>query len=291
MFFALCLASMLAYSLQGTLMAGLYRRLDPQEAITVRGLCLALVMLPLLAFVPAEAFARLPQYAAIIVLAAGFAALGAWCNARAFRFLPVGLTIAFMTTFNTLLICLWGFIAFHEKLNWVQGLVIAVILSCVVGLGVSRSRVALGQVAHPHKGLLLCLIYGLCISLAFTLLSYVARKLNPFLAAYCWETLIGIISFGITVVRKSLAHRPVFSISRRDTATILLFCSPTLIGTGAYMLAVTLGPVSIVAAVNTAVIVISTILARIFFKEKAALLQWTLLLLICALLVALHLAS
>ena len=291
MFFTLCVASMLAYSLQGTLMAGLYRRLDSQEAISIRGLCLALIMMSLLPAVPAEAFARLPHYIGGILLAAALASLGAWCNARAFRYLPVGLTIAFISSFNTLLICLWGFLAFGETLNGKQLLIIGAILGCIMGLGISRSAVTLGRVAHPRLGILLCMIYGVFISLAFTLLSYIARELNPLLAAYCWESLIGVVSFLITVVRKTIRRQPILSVTPRDCLKILLFCSPTLVGTGAYMLAVTMGPVSIVAAVNTAVIVVSTVLARVFFKEKAGALQWSLLAGICLLLVALHLAS
>jgi len=291
MYFILCITAMLGYSIQGTLMVSLYRQYDSQEALSIRGLCLIISMTPLLLFVPAEAFAQLPNYLGWIALAALLASLGAWPGFLSFRYLPVGIATAFLAAFNSLLIGLYGLFIFDERMTAVQFIIIGFMLLCVVLVGITKSPVHLAQVSRIKLGVFLCILFGLFISAAFIILSYVSRRLNPLLTAYSWEAGIGFISFIILIIRKSIYRKPLITIPPIDWGKIFLFSWPTLIGTGSYMIAVTLGPVGIVAAIGSTSIIISTVMARFLYKESLSRQQWALLLLICLLIAMLKLAQ
>lgn len=255
----------------------------------MRGLCLIISMSPLLFFVPPEAFAQLPHFLGWILLAALLAALGAWPGFTSFRFLPVGIASSFMASFNSMLVCLYGFLLFKERLSFPQLAVIGGIILLVVLLGMSRSTIHFAQLGQPRKGIALCLLFGLLVSCAFVILSYVSRNLNPLLTAYAWEACIAIFSVIINGIRKSIYRRPLFTITAKDTLRTFLYSWPTLIGTGCYMLAVTLGPISIVAAIGSTTIVTSTLLARLLYREQLRRYQWALLLAICIMLALLRL--
>ena len=268
MYFVLCLSSMLGYATQGTLMAVIYRRMDPQTATAVRGLSLAFVMTPLLLFVPREAWTQIPAFLPGILLAGLLSSLGVWCMAHAYRFLPIGITNALLSMFNATLIALLGMVFFREFLSWRQAVLIALILVCVLMIGLTRSPVPISRVARPSRGILLCLVFSLFISSALIILSSISRRLDPMLTAYLWESIIGVFACVIALVRSAIYRRPVWRIAPREVLRIALYSSPTLIGSGAYMLAVTMGPVGIVSAVNSTMIVVSTLLARVLFKER-----------------------
>lgn len=291
MYFALCLASMLGYATQGTLMAVIYRRMDPQAATAVRGLCLALVMLPLLWVVPREAWSQSPAFLPGIALAGLLASLGVWSMAHAYRFLPIGITNALLSMFNATLVALLGMIVFREFLSWRQVVLIALILACVLLIGFSKSPVPISQVARPSRGILLCLVFSLFVSSALIILSSISRRLNPMLTAYLWESIIGVYACIIVLVRSAIYRRHLWRVLPRDILRILLYSSPTAIGTGAYMLAVTMGPVGIISAVNSTMIVVSTLLARVLFKERISPRQTILLAIACALVALLSLAQ
>ncbi len=69
MFFLLTIIATFAFSLQSALMVSYYRKMDPLYAISVRGISVAVAMLPLLFFVPAEDYIKvvdfLPHLAAV----------------------------------------------------------------------------------------------------------------------------------------------------------------------------------------------------------------------------------
>ena len=272
-------------------MAGIYRRVDAQETLAIRGLCLLISMSPILCAVPAEAFAQWPRFFGWILLAALAASLGAWPGFLSFRFLPVGIANSFMTAFNSMMVCIYGFLIFHEQLSKLQILIIGTILVCVFFLGMLRSATRCDQPLNPRKGLLLCCLFGIGISTAYIILSHVSRNLHPILAAYSWEAGIGLISFLIMLIRKISRHKPIFSITWPDIGRTFLFSWPTLLGTAGYMLAVTMGPISIIAAISSTTIVVTTLLARYFYKETLHVQQWAFLAAICVLIGALRLVA
>ena len=77
------------------------------------------------------------------------------------------------------------------------------------------------------------------------------------------------------------------TLSLRQGLHIGMCSSPTLIGTGAYTYATTLGSLSIAGGVLSAMMVGTAISARIIFKEMLSYAQWLMIAVTCACLVAL----
>jgi drug/metabolite transporter (DMT)-like permease len=102
----------------------------------------------------------------------------------------------------------------------------------------------------------------------------VSRALDPVVAGYCWETTITLLGAGVLLGRR-LACGPLASLpARSDFGWILLFCIPGAMGTACYALAVSQGPLAIVAAVLGCMMVASSILAWLIHGEKLSGGQW-----------------
>lgn len=52
----------------------------------------------------------------------------------AFKYLPLGWTNAIWAGSSTVIMCIIGFVFFHEKMNWLQGLFFSLILIGLIGL-------------------------------------------------------------------------------------------------------------------------------------------------------------
>lgn len=281
---------MLGYSVQGTLMAGIYRRMDTQEALAIRGLSLLISMSPLLLFAHPDSWLIKPVYIGEVALAALLTSLGGWAGMLAFRHLPVGLTTAFNTTFTTLVVIFTDVVCGVHLMPG-QLLVITLILCCIISMGLLRSPSGMPHLTHAGRGMIGCMVFGLCLGSALAFLGHASREVDPMLTAYGWESMIGILSVIILVVRKRRLHRTVFSIKPRNVLQIFLFSAPTAIGSGCYMMALTMGPTSIVAAIVGVTMVMNTLLARLLYKERISRGQWILLSCICMLICTLRLLS
>ncbi|MCF7917994.1 DMT family transporter [Candidatus Gracilibacteria bacterium] len=273
MFFFWALASMIGYAVQGTLLVHYARKIDPLSVSIYRTLSFSITLLPLLFFATkTEIFGILnfwPQ-----ILAASFCgAVATWMYFESLKFLPVGIQSAITGSIRTLLVLGAGIFLFQEFLSVWEWVFIALVVGSATYLSVRKNH-------FPHLdirsgiGLFLCLATGI-IGVGFTLfLTSVARDLSPFVAGYFWETLIGFLSLGMGLLRWMIFKKPIQKISLPTFGRIALVSWPTIIGTGGFAIAVTLGPVGIVSAIGTSSILMMTLLAHFLYQEKMTHVQW-----------------
>ncbi len=294
MFFILALLASLGYALQGVLMASYYRGMDRLSAVTYRGLSLGLSMAPLLLFVPAEAWRAWPGMLPLILVAAVLAALGNWCNATAVSCLPIGIANALCMGSVSLTLASLGFLLLGESLSPPQLLWMGLIVAGVLLLGLSRSRplvTGAGVANRLGRGLLFSGLFGLLLGSAFLLVARAARASHPFLVAYSWEFAIGLCALLMVWLRPRVGGAPLQALSGRQFARLLLCAAPTAMGTGLYALAMTLGPVAIAAAIVSSMMVFSTLLSYLLYRERPSRRQVVLMLWICGAVVGLKLVA
>lgn len=273
MFFFLAVLAMIAYAVQGTLIVHYARKLDGLSTAIYRNASLTITMLPLLFLAKKSDFVRLPEFLPELLIAGitGAAALsiGFWT----LKFLPVGITSALNNSVRVIFIFLLGFYFFGETISWIEILFVALILIGGISLGFQKHHL-------PHldentrKGIFLALLAAAFAAITFFFMSKVARELSPFVAGYFWEVLIGIFALGFGFLRQLITKQKIKKISLLDFGKITLICSPTLLGTGAFAYAVTLGPLGILNAIGTGGVFISILLAHYLYHEKLRFRQW-----------------
>lgn len=290
MFFVLAVLAACGYALQNALMISVYRRMDALAATAFRGMTLALTMLPLLCFVPWSDFFLLQEVGTELLLASFFATLGNWFQATAYAHLTVGLATAFYVAFLSILSGLLGYLLFDETLSGSQILFIGLLLLSVSLLALSKSEESPNFKENLPLGLTASMLAGLSAAGAYVGIGAVSRNLHPFLAGYAWEATVAIVAVILCLLRQIGGAKPLLRITGKDWFLILVFSSPTVIGTGCYTLAVSTGPVAIVTAVLTTTVVLNTVLAYLFYKERLTTRQWCFVLLVCAVLLGLKLS-
>ncbi|MDO6684096.1 MULTISPECIES: DMT family transporter [unclassified Agarivorans] len=298
MFFIIALSATFAYALQGVLMAKVYRQSDPLSAVAYRGLSLLISMSPLLLLVPRSAYADFVGQTGYLVLAASLAALGNWANAIAFVRLPVGIASALSMAFTALFVALLGQVFLDERLSAQQWLMGGFTLVAVLLLGASQARRAT-QVAlqaslqyKPLVGILASAGYGALMSCALILVASMSRSSHPFLVGYAWEVMIGVMAMLMAFGRGLFTVNNGFQgISFTHFKQILIYASPTVIGTGCYALAMTLGPLAIAAAILSTMMVFSMVLGLWLLGEKPSTKQWLMMSLVCMSVIGLKLVA
>jgi drug/metabolite transporter (DMT)-like permease len=140
-------------------------------------------------------------------------------------------------------------------------------------------------------GMRFAVVFGLAIGTGYTLISRVTRSLDPLVAGYCWESTITVMGAVVLLLRRLAWGRIGTVPSRRDLARIVLFCIPGAVGTSCYALAVAGGPIAIVSAVLSTMMVVSSILAWLMYGEKLSRGQWLLVAFVCGAVVGMRFAS
>ncbi|MCB0325171.1 MAG: DMT family transporter [Bdellovibrionales bacterium] len=279
-FCTVSLRAMLGYSLQSTLMTSFYRSIDRLSAVSYRGLSLGMTMAPLLLFVPGEQFSAFPSVLGLVLLASLAAALGNWAAASAFSYLPVGVASALSMSFATLFVVLLGAVLFDEHLSSPQLLLIAALLVGVIALGCSKTTGRRPEEFNLPRGFGSCLLFGVFLGTGYTIIGAASRQSHPFLVGYTWEFTIGLVALALSGWRRGF-RAPLQWISFRRFGILALYSAPTVLGTGAYALAMTLGPIGIATAIIGTMMVSNTVLAMFLFGERPTRRQWAILLAVC----------
>jgi|GEM_PF-868856 len=288
LFFGLSLTALIAYSLQYTLVASFYRQMDRLSAVAYRGVSLGITMAPLLLFVPFKDQEDLAKLAPMMLVASIITTVGNWCAANAVAYLSVGVSNALSMSFVTVTAVLLGFAALGEVLSPIQLGLIAATLLGVVGLGLAKSKDALIDKQHATKGLLQSVLAGVFLGIGFVMVASASRKYHPFLVGYVWEFTIGLIAVLMCWMRKLQRGPGLEPVSLKKFTRLALYCAPTAVGTGAYAAATTIGPVGIATAIVCTMMVCTTLLARVMYKERLSRPQWAFLLVVCGLVAALR---
>jgi len=273
MFFLLALISMLGYSLQGTLLARYARKMDGLSLAVWRNLSLIVSMLPLLFFVSKSEWALLPNFWGEFLLAGISGALSLMLVFASLKFLPVGISEAFRRGGVVISLLLLGLVFFHEKINFLQGIFVAVILGSGFYLSLQKHHLAnLDQ--RTMRGIFFGIVSAILAAISIFLMSKAARELNPFISGYIWEITIGLCALIIVLLRDWCSKFKFQKISLGEFGRIALVSSPTLIGTGGSALAVTMGPIGILHTIGAAGIFTTLILSHFLYGEKIRLSQW-----------------
>lgn len=273
-FFLLATLAMLGYSVYGTLITHHVRKHDGLSIATVRNLSLIISMSPLLLLAEPSNFQILPQYLPKLLLAGLTGALSLSISLWALKFLPLGIHTTLNRIFSVLLVFIGSWLWFGEIPLPIE--IIWIIPITIGGIALARKKVKLSHLdERTHIGILLITLGTALSSISFIQMSDVARNLDPFIAGYGWEVLIGICALIFGVIRwKFCGKNPFSNIKLPEACKIALVSSPTLIGTGAFALAVTQGSVGIANAIGTGSIFISVLLGGWLYQEKLTPRQW-----------------
>jgi drug/metabolite transporter (DMT)-like permease len=268
-------------------MAKVYRQSDLLSAVAYRGLSLVITMSPLLLLVPQSAYSGFVEQSMWLLLAASLAALANWANAIAFVKLPVGIASALSMAFTALFVGLLGELVLDERLSPMQWLMAGITLLAVLLLGASQTQNSSPKSADPVQyqpliGIAASACYGGLMCLALILVAKMSRDSHPFLVGFSWEVMIGVVAMLMAFARGKFGGQAgMQKITLGQFKQILIFASPTVIGTGCYALAMTLGPLAIAAAILSTMMVFSMLLGWWLLAEKPTLKQWVMISLVC----------
>ena len=282
MAFFVAILALLTWSLQGVLMARFYRELDPWAATGVRGLTLGISMLPLLAVVPSEAYAALPDVWGWVVVACAGAAIGNICIAHAYANLPVGIASASNASLRAVCGALLGYWFLHETLSVREVLGMAGVLASVLLLGALKSQHQTHFTVRAKKGLFFSVLHAPFHSIAFVAVAAGSRQTHPFLIGYVWEIGIGAVIIVLMLFRPQ-RFRPLAPCWRHFWK-ILLCSSPTLVGTACYAWAPTHGSIAMVLTVLSTIMLASATYAWLIYREKLTRTQLAAMAFVCVML-------
>ncbi len=269
-FLALCLVSRLGYSLNDVFTGRLARQFGRLEVAAMRGVALGLTMAPLLWWVPAHAWRELggrwPTLLLVFVLTAS-------CNLlqnHAARLLPFGLRAAFMITGISTTALILGWTILGDTLSWPQLLLaLLLIASSIVAAPGSHARHEI-QPDVP-RGAVFALAAALLMGWVALLVRRLSIETHYFLTAWAWEFGSGLILVPVLLWQHGREPKP----GRiRRWWRILLASSPTVVGSGASMFALTLGPLGLWAAIGGTQVLFTALLGVWWHRETMGLRRW-----------------
>lgn len=252
------------------------RQMDAWSAAMYRTLSLGISMSPLLIWAGWEKTVGIVQVWPEVWLASLFGAAGLTMSFSMLHFLPVGISSAISSGIRTVLMILIAWLWFEEVLPFNAVMLITFILLATLWLGIVRQshKDTHLKTYEIYKGIAFVTIQGLLTSMAFILFADAARKHDPLVVSYFWEMGIGVLLMIIGLLRWAFMKIPLQKISLSTFWKILLVCSPTLIGTGAFALAVDIGPIGIASAIGVGGIFVSAVLSYWVYHEKPRPIEW-----------------
>jgi drug/metabolite transporter (DMT)-like permease len=269
-FLALCLASRFAYSFNDVFTGRLARRQKLLEIATFRGLGLGLTMAPLLFWVPAGAWPALADRWVEYLLMLCVTAAANVLQLQAARYLPFGLRAAFMVTALAVCGAAFGVGFLNERFSAGQiGWCTLIVGSAVLAALGDHSNEEL--VADVPRGAALALGSAALIAVAALLFARLARATHPLLIAWSWEFGIGLVLLGPLLLRQHGDWEP--GIARRFMH-VSLAASPTVLGSAASGLALTLGPLGMWSALAGTQALFTAGLGVLWHRERMGVRRW-----------------
>jgi drug/metabolite transporter (DMT)-like permease len=276
LFLAVCIGSRAAYAINDVLTGRLARVGSATDVAMWRGLTLGIVMLPLLLFVPAGAWAKLPEHWMSVIGAAVLTAISNILNLKAAQYMPFGLRAIFSLSLTIIGCMLVGIFVFGELLSGATILFCLVLTAAASGVGFGDHSTRELQRPRIGRGLALCLGCAVFFSLGTIPYAHLIRGTHPLLAGYLWELGIGIacVPWVLLADRKTQHSLP----WQRRAWKIGVASSPTAIGTGLGAIAIALGPVSIASALSGLELIFVALLGALWHQEKLGPRRWALIL-------------
>jgi len=270
-FIALCLLARFAYAFNDVLVGAVAREYDRLEVATLRGVSLGFTMAPLLWWVPGAAWAALAQRWPIYLL---LVALTGSCNVlqnHAARFLPFGLRAAITLSAVSLATLASGAVFFAERLSATQGVLCLLLVGAAVAAAFGDHATHELQPDIP-RGAALALAAGTCLGLAAVMTKRLAAETHPLLTAWAWEFGAGAILVLPLLYRWRRVGRPP-GVARRFWRTAVA-AAPTVVGSGASMTAIGLGPLGVWGALAGTQVLFIALLGVHWHREAMGLRRW-----------------
>lgn len=287
MFLLAIILSFTGYAVQGTLMAKYAREMDGLSTVVYRSSSLIFTMLPLLFFATWSEIRGISDYWMEISLAGIAGVIGSALSFYSMKFMPAGIKTLFSRVISTVWAVIIGILFFSETISLEQAVIIFFILCAGFFLG--RQKNDFDHLENNiWKGLVLTFISQIVVGFSFYYVSYVSRELSPFVAGYFWEALIGIFSLILVAFRPWYDGKKLHKISLCEFGKIAGICSLTLVGTGGFMYAITIGSYGIANVMMNGSIFVSILVAHYAFREKLTKNQWIWILALVAGIVALN---
>lgn len=279
MFIIYALLAAFCYAMQNSMMTFYYRRTPALDAATHRGLILGLSGLPLLLLTPAEQ--RLPSseiflYMSIACLCG---TLGNMYYIKAIALGSIGIAAATVRSISTIGTIAIGLIFLGEKIAYKEFLLVAVVVFFVIRIGKAQSyKKNLTHSSEQKFTISLASNYasrtGVLYAVMFVFLTLASRKAHPFVVSYMLEFGVGLYGLFFLLLRHLKSDREfIRPISLKDFFRVMLYSSPTLLGTPLSNLSLKLGNAGVATAVLSSNIAFNCLLAWAIHKEKLTLMQ------------------
>jgi drug/metabolite transporter (DMT)-like permease len=248
----------------------LARRFGRLEVAAMRGVALGLTMAPLLFWVPAAAWRAMGAQWPELLLVFALTAASNLLQNHAARLLPFGLRAAFMLTGISSTALLLGWWVVGEVLAWEQLALAAVLIGSAVVAAPGR------HAAHEiqpdiKRGVWYALAAVLMGAIAL-LVQRLSKASHPFLTAWAWEFGSGLILVPVFLWQQRRERLPGY-LGR--WWRIMLYSSPTVVGSGASMLALTLGPLGLWAALGGTQVLFTALFGTLWHRETMGWRRWT----------------
>lgn len=266
MFFLFAVLSMIAYSVQGTLMVHHARKMDGISSVVYRSVSLIITLLPLLFFADLSRVSEISNFSWDFLAAGLTGAVASALSFWSFRYVPVGVANVFSRVASIVFAFVFGFFLFQEVPLLNQLFFVAFIMVGAVFLSFQKKDFSHLD-NNASKGIFLSLLSAFFAANTFYFISKISRAYDPFLAGYIWEALIAIFAVIIAFGRECFFGKKMARISLKEFGKIALVCSPTLVGTACFLLAVRLGDFGIVHAIGAGGIFVSLLLSWGLYKE------------------------
>ncbi|MBZ0185171.1 MAG: EamA family transporter, partial [Candidatus Obscuribacterales bacterium] len=129
------------------------------------------------------------------------------------------------------------------------------------------------------------------IGCAMGLIGAAARTTHPLLIVFLWELTIGLVALVAALTRGRLRGDGFEPISIADFRKVILYSSPTVIGTFGYAYAASIGSIAVISAVLSAGSVIAALIAFLLYRERLSAAQYTMIALCCAAIAGLNICE
>jgi len=267
---ALCLLSRIAYTFNDVLVGELAREHDGLEIATYRGLALGLAMAPLLSRVPSSAWHALAARPGELAILVAMTAVANVLHLEAARHLPFGLRAAILVAGIALGGIALGAWFLGERLSLAElGWCALVVTSGVLAALGDHSTQNL--TANVPRGAVLTVATSILLSVAAFRFARLARATDPLLVGWAWEFGIGLVLLVPFVWRSRGRLMP--GAARRFLRTGVRSL-PTVVGTGATSVALSLGPLGLWSALAGAQALASAALGAVWHRENIGPKRW-----------------
>ena len=190
-------------------------------------------MLPVLYFVPLEAYQDLLSLKMIgaMLLTAVVSVIPVFTSAIAMNIFIVGFASLLVFSASSLGGILIDALVFNNYLSFYQIILIVALLCTLFAFIFGKENSSLVRSGSIKYGVIVAVFSGLTLSVAYAMIGEISKQTSPLMIGYFWELSIGVTAMVMALVRGVFAKEGFQRVSLSDFWKILLYSSPTVLGT------------------------------------------------------------